>query len=151
MGPALHLRRLIDMVKKRIVLNALVLFALWPAVHHGLVRTRGLNPWKLFGWSMYCLPPKRRIGSIKVSTGGRPERRTLPPEIHKAYLAYRQNRAVLGRRVKPDRVAAMIFEEFPKIDRVDFEIEEISLNTATGRMESRQFLDTYHKPAPPDR
>ena len=45
----------------------------------------------------------------------------------------------------------MIFEEFPKIDRVDFEIEEISLNTATGRMESRQFLDTYHKPAPPDR
>lgn len=142
------------MLKKHIVLNALVLVALWPAVHHGLVRTRGLSPWKLFGWSMYCLPPKRLNGSIMISSGGRrgaASLERLPPGVREAYLAYLRNRRALGPLFKPDRVAAMMFESISDIDRIDFELEEISLDTATGRMESRQFRDTYRKPAPPDR
>lgn len=42
--------------KRRIVFVLLLAFALWPLVHHALVRSLDLNPWKYGGWAMYTVP-----------------------------------------------------------------------------------------------
>ncbi len=42
--------------KARVALALLLLFAAWPLAHRTLVVRHGINPWKLYGWAMYCMP-----------------------------------------------------------------------------------------------
>jgi len=43
-------------VKRRLVGLFLVAFALWPLLHFAATTRYGVDPWKLFGWAMYCVP-----------------------------------------------------------------------------------------------
>ena len=42
--------------KARIVGTLLVAIALWPLVHRQLVTRLDVDPWKLYGFAMYCTP-----------------------------------------------------------------------------------------------
>ena len=48
-------------LKRRLTAFFILAFALWPAVHYGLVLRFDVDPWKLFGWAMYSVP-----GSMKT-------------------------------------------------------------------------------------
>ena len=70
---------------KRVLLQAgLVAFALWPAVHIGLVKGYDLNPWKLAGWGMYSapqIPCHVRVSAFTPDEVGVYPLRTILPEV----------------------------------------------------------------------
>ena len=55
--------------KRRLVVFGLAAFTIWPLVHRGLVARYDTNPWRLFGWAMYCVPrPKLLPMAVVVYT-----------------------------------------------------------------------------------
>jgi len=51
--------------KQRVVKVGLVILAIWPLIHIGVVHSTGLSPWRGFGWAMYTVPV------LKVDVGVR--------------------------------------------------------------------------------
>ena len=42
--------------KQYVLAGLLLLLALWPLAHRALVVRYRVDPWRLFGWAMYCTP-----------------------------------------------------------------------------------------------
>ena len=60
--------------KRRIVFIGFVVVTIWPLVHHVIVRSLDMSPWKGFGWSMYCVPPRVTNTYVYSLDDGRPLR-----------------------------------------------------------------------------
>ena len=45
--------------RRKTIAGVVIFVLLWPAVHIGLVAHFRIDPWELFGWSMYALPAGR--------------------------------------------------------------------------------------------
>ena len=55
-----------------IIAIILIAFAIWPWIQYGLVRAYGVDPWKLMGFAMYCIPgPMKTVRVYEVSADGR--------------------------------------------------------------------------------
>ena len=59
--------------KARLVGGIVLLIALWPIAHRQLVTRLDVNPWKLYGFAMYCTPHEVVVDVIDRS-GDRPLR-----------------------------------------------------------------------------
>jgi hypothetical protein len=125
------------LAKRRVMFGAVVLLALWPFLHHGVVAYFELDPWLYFGVSMYTQPrPIVRTVDFQYSTAdGR--LRTLP--VHKfenprrAWFADRAEHvakrdAAMGRLHPIEDSAQRLFELLPrKIERLAFGFERMHL------------------------
>ena len=134
-------------MKRRILSVGLVLFALWPLAQHALVRSQGVDPWRLFGWAMYCVPgPMKTVRVVEVSRDGRfavldPQR--YDADDQSAVDVFRIRRQGLGRLESGDTLAASMLERHPDWDGVALPVLTLSLerDSAHTRIDIQQ--DTW--------
>ena len=95
-------------MKRRIVAGALLAFALWPALHRGLVASFDINPWKLGAWAMYSAP-RFSVGLGVYAREGeelvRLEEDRFGETFRESARRFRGARRNLGRFVLPDELA----------------------------------------------
>ena len=130
--------------KQRIVVAVLAVLAAWPPIHHVLVRTTELSPWKGAGWSMYCVPGRSvRIGVNSLDQGEALSLSgSLPAAFQRAHSDFVERRKALGRRAEPDGFARAVFDLFPQVDRIEIIVEQTGVDRASARVVS-EGVDRY--------
>lgn len=133
--------------KRHLVIGLLVAISLWPLAHHAIVRSTGLSPWKGFGWSMYCVPPRNVRAYVYAAGTDQP----LPLEIldpssqsavKAAYKRFSDMRAELGPSVTPDIFAVELLRRYRDVAAVDIYVEHRILGRSSARIE-RESFDRY--------
>ena len=132
--------------KQRIVLVFLAVIAIWPPVHHVLVRTTDLGPWKGAAWSMYCVPGRAiRIGIVSQKDD-RPlplgALAGLPPAFQLAHREFVDRRKALGGWAEPDELARAVFALFAEEDAIAIMVEQAGVERASAKLVAERF-DRY--------
>ena len=125
-------------LKRRLLFAWLVLFALWPLVHHGLVRTYDMSPWKLNGWAMYCrpsLPVTMTIalldGEEEIGVIGDQIPEPARVEVDRFQDRYPQ----LGDLAPPDAaLEAILTEAPPSADGAVISVQKLELSPESDRL-----------------
>lgn len=129
--------------KKRLGLVLLVAVALWPAVHYGLYRRYGIDPWKLCGFAMYTRPhAAHRLEVLEVRDGEARPLRVVSPTLAAEADRLGRRRGALGELGSPDRLARMILAELPDVGHVRLVLHRVDFDcrsTRLDRVESRSY------------
>lgn len=136
--------RLSSRAKARITGTLLLLAVVWPVFHRVLVLRYDVDPWKLFGFAMYCTPHSVAVDLIDRS-GPRPReilREELPLSLRDDYDRFVARRATLGALQSPDPFARKLLEAMPGIERLTLAATVWSLPFAGSELESRTAF--YH-------
>ena len=128
--------------KRAWVHGALILFALWPAVHMALVKRWGVNPWKLAGWGMYSAP--QIPAELRIQAGASPLEE-LPAELEATQYAFLRARLGLGDLARPKKLARALLDRDPAIDHVSIEVVQPVLNRRTGIIEEHRTTYAYRR------
>jgi hypothetical protein len=116
----------------------LVVFALlWPIAHAGMVARFGIDPWELFGWSMYATPPARVQIRVDVERGGETKPLRAMGNLRRQVRDFARRRTALGSLAPTESLARTILETDPTIDATTISIREIRLDPVTTRLVSR--------------
>jgi len=133
--------------KKRLVLVLLGIVLLWPLVHRALVAEYGLNPWKFFGFAMYCVPVVEPQVRLFVDYGERVEPLDASsPDFARLRLemaSFVHQRDLWGRVAEPDRVAAVVFELLTSAKAVEVEVIDPFFDTSSARIEVERLRYVY--------
>lgn len=136
--------------KKRLLAVGLVLFAIWPLVQHVLVMRYDVNPWKLAGWAMYCLPtPKPRLW---IHTLG-PQAteiswETESPELRDAVGRFGQRLWVFGGLAgTPARVAEMVLADRPEVAGIEVTATRLVFEPTTAVFRTQTRTWTFARDA----
>ena len=125
-------------MKRRLVIIALVAFAVWPLVQRGLVGAYDASPWKLYGWAMYTAPAWPVGVAILRVDGERltrvPDAR-LPERIRREMRRYAGRRRTLGRLASPDDLGGALFTAYPQWSAAVVVAEVRHLDRGTARVE----------------
>jgi len=135
-------------LRRSVVHAGLIVFALWPAVHIGLVKTWGVNPWKLAGWGMYSapqIPAELRISCFTPDEVGVYPLRVLAPELEATRHAFLRARLGLGSLARPTGLARALLDHYPAIDGVSIEVAQPVLNPRTGVIAERTTTYEYRR------
>ncbi len=131
--------------KQRIVIVFLAVIAVWPPVHHVLVRTTDLGPWKGAAWSMYCVPGRAiRIGIVSQKDD-RPlpgALADLPPAFQLARNEFIHRRRALGGWAEPDDLARAVFALFREEDAIAIIVMQAGVERASAKLVAERF-DRY--------
>ena len=130
--------------RKLAIVRALVIaLAVWPLVHHALVVGYGMNPWHLFGFSMYC-KPRAPIGVfLRDARGAEIPQNRLPPEINTAIATYAERRRVLGELARPDGLARDLFDSTPWLKNVQIAVVTYDFSASAARLEKKEYVYPY--------
>lgn len=133
--------------KRRIVLVGFAVVAIWPLVHHVIVRSLDMSPWKGFGWSMYCVPPRVTNTYLYSLDDGRSLRlgEVTPPQqqaLRRAADEFGKWRAEFGALVKPDAFGRVALDCYPNEQRIELVVEDIGVVRSSATFE-RQRVDHY--------
>jgi hypothetical protein len=131
---------------------ALVLFALWPLVHRGLVARYDLNPWKFMGFAMYCIPRVFPLVEVHAHYG---ERRApvaadsgqvseLPRELAR-FITFRQ---VWGDLLSPDRIGEVVGATLTRADQIEVVVTSGFVDRGSWRVAARTQSYFYQPPEP---
>jgi hypothetical protein len=134
--------------KARAVLAGLALLALWPAVHHALVRHADLHPWKLGGWSMYAVPispPRFELEGLLGTRRLPIDPAALPLELLRDFGRFTRWRLVFGRAVSPEPVARRILEAAPELDGLVVVVRHFVIERETARVRWREDRYLVHR------
>ena len=128
--------------KARIVGSALVLIALWPIAHRQLVTRFDVNPWKLYGFAMYCTPHYVVVDIVDRS-GGEPRRlepEAFPPRLRHAHERFSARRSTLGVLHAPDELASTVLETLPEVHAFSVAVRIFSLQWRDAEITHRTRL-----------
>jgi hypothetical protein len=131
--------------KARISGTLLLLLALWPLVHRQLVVRYEVDPWRLFGFAMYCTPHHLAVNLIDRS-GPQPReifRRDLPASLRPDYDRFVSRRKALGALESPDPLARELLAAMPELTRLTVATTVSSLPFAGSEIDSRTTLHHY--------
>ncbi|HJS73094.1 MAG TPA: hypothetical protein VJ921_02320 [Vicinamibacteria bacterium] len=128
--------------KARIALGGLAALLLWPPVHWRLVETHALDPWKFFGFAMYCRPsiPPSLDAWILVH-GRRVEypAQEWPADARLLLRRFLRDRQILGTWRSPNAVAHAILRARPDAEQVLLVVRHPRLESGTGLVGEREF------------
>jgi hypothetical protein len=150
--------------KRRVVGVVLALLVAWPGVHYWMVTVGHADPWRLFGWAMYCQP--RPAPRMFVAARERGDATPFDPDLdierdpHAIDLRELQRRA--GRELmteseyarrqlwgrfagRPDAVADRIFAMQPQVDRLRIGVRVPHIDPSTGRQAFRRSNFYYRR------
>ena len=123
--------------KRTLVFWLLVAFAIWPLVHHALVRTVGIDPWKYGGWSMYIVPQHPPLVDVAIETRAGwldvPIERLGEP-VQRYLVAFGGFRRIKREGLPPDGLAKLVFAERSDALRVRIRVRDFSLDPETARV-----------------
>lgn len=122
--------------KARIVGVLITAIAVWPLVHHGLVRLYDVNPWKLFGFAMYAVPHQTTILKIESNAGsGWTPFDSNNPQIQNTLRTYADRHSALGRLASPRKTAEFILHREPHLQAIRFSFEKRGISRTSARYE----------------
>jgi hypothetical protein len=132
--------------KARIVLAGLAALLFWLPVHWRLVESRALDPWKFFGFAMYCRPSIPPVLEAWILVEGR--RVAYPPAEWPAdgrlvLRGFLRDRQILGTWRPPNAVAHAIFRMRPDAEQVLLVVRHPRIERATGILGEREFRYGY--------
>ena len=133
--------------KRRIVLVGFVVVTIWPLVHHVIVRSLDMSPWKGFGWSMYCVPPRSANTYLYSLDDGRPLtlREVTPAQqqaLRRAADEFGKWRAEFGPLVEPDAFGQVALDCYPNEQGIELVVEHVAVARSSATFE-RQRVDRY--------
>jgi hypothetical protein len=135
--------------KARLVGSIVLAIALWPIAHRQLVVRMDVNPWKLFGFAMYCTPHDLVVDL--VDRGGAEPRRldpdAFPPALRESHQRFAARRSVLGRFVAPDALAADAFAALPELRALTVAVSVFSLEWGEASISRRTRLYAFERGA----
>lgn len=136
--------------KQRLVVAVLALLALWPLAHRTLVAQARVDPWRFFGWAMYCTP-KLPVMVQLIAEIGRARlplvAETLPRPTRRAVQTLGRQRALWGTFARADAVAARILADRPDLDAIEIVLRHWYLDPATGLIGEARFKYRYPRAA----
>lgn len=131
-------------LKRRWVIILLVLLTFWPLAHRVLVAKFNVNPWKLAGWAMFCVPnPKTKVRPYGISKDGTKGPFTATPEDIYEINIYNHRRGILGSLAPhPDEIAKRVLARHPELEGVGVNIYQyhVDLKTALLKWELEEGL-----------
>lgn len=126
--------------KQRLVVAALAVLAAWPPAHRALVWRYDLDPWRFFGWAMYCTPKlPAEVALFAIENGQRVpvELRSLSREQRRAIYSLRRRRSVWGTLASPARAGAALRAARPQADAVEVVVSKWYLDPTTASIATR--------------
>jgi hypothetical protein len=135
--------------KARLVLAGLIVLLSWPFAHYRLVQEYELDPWRFFGFAMYCRPTLPVEVTLEVQAGAdrlRLEEEDLPLDGRRVTAGFRRARTLLGRLHPPGSVAAWAFRTYPTAREVAVEVRRAVIDPATGRVAVEARPYRYRRP-----
>ncbi len=132
--------------KARIALAGLAALLIWPTVHWRLVESHALDPWKFFGFAMYCRPSLPPSLDAWILVDGR--RIEYPPRDWPAggtlfLQSFLHDRQILGTWRPPNAVAEAIFRMRPDAEQILLVVRHPRIERGTGLIEEREFRYGY--------
>ena len=126
----------------------LTAFALWPLLHHLVVKRYFVSPWRLFGWAMYCVPVYQpRVRFFTARDGQRLEiayPRASPDDV-RAYDRFLAHRAQLGMLVEPDDLGRIFFRHYPELDQVTVHVTQPVYHYDSDRIREAFFEYSFER------
>ncbi len=133
--------------KARIVGSVLLLIALWPIAHRQLVARFDINPWKLYGFAMYCTP-HHVVVDIVDRSGSEPRRlepEAFPPRLRHAHERFSARRSTLGVLHEPDELARAVLETLPEVRAFSVAVRIFSLQWRDAEITHRTRLHAFDR------
>lgn len=130
--------------KHAVCAGLVVAWLSWPFAHFVLARDYDINPWKLFGFGMYCTPHEVEIVLVD-RTAPVPrviDRRALPAGVRGAYDAFYQRRQTLGQLQSARTLVDLTFASDPRITKLDVQVAVSQLEGPSASIMKR--TRTYH-------
>jgi hypothetical protein len=136
--------------KARLCGALLALVALWPLLHRPLVVIADVDPWKLFGFAMYCTPHHVSVDLIDRSRAPAREIRgdELPPALRTDLQRFSARRETLGRLASPDPLGRDVLAALPGVERLTIAITVTRLAFAGSELASHTRLHGYDRGDP---
>ena len=144
-------------IRGRIAVGLLLVLAVWPGLHHVLVRSVEIDPWAFFGWSMYAVPNHRTnvlVGRVELDSGsemqaGSVDSNAISPRAYRAMRVYAERRERWGRLLPPDALAAEIFAGQPDLPGVVVRVRRWVIDRDSALIAPRDVDYTYARPGLP--
>lgn len=127
---------------------ALAILTVWPLIHYVVGQIGSFNPWKGFGWAMYCVPPWHFEVKVKqIHPSQRPQLgQKCAQLLQLVQREFLQKRGTLGPLAKPDRVAAMIFDMGSNVQTIDIHVLKGRVDRKTAMyVEEWSYIYRYHR------
>ena len=134
-------------MKRRAVVALLLLFAAWPLAHAVLTTQYGVDPWKLFGFSMYAVPgPMRTVRVFELQRGAAPrglDYRRYEEPVQRAVDHFRERRRALGELHPMSALAEAMLDLHPTWEGVGVAVISLELDPETARLASSQVEEAF--------
>ncbi|MCH7709712.1 MAG: hypothetical protein IH884_14590 [Myxococcales bacterium] len=134
-------------MKRRALSLFLILFAVWPLIQYGLVRAYDVDPWKLMGFAMYCVPgPMKTVRVYEISSDG--SQRMLDfmaynDQEQRIVDRFRELRRALGDLQPSDELAEAMLALHPDFEGVVVSVLSLKLDPESARLEPEVKTDTH--------
>ena len=126
-------------IKKYSIVLLLLALLTWGLCHPVIVYFYDMNPWKLFGMAMYCVP-QSQLSAIHFADTSSGERRLIPfpdkvsEQKRAKQLKYLSLRRHTGSLLAPDVLAEHSFELRPDLTRLEIVIVFWAYSLEESRM-----------------
>ncbi len=118
-------------LRRRAMLSILVAAAIWPLVHHMLVLRYDVDPWELFGWSMYAVPAARVAVAIDLERGDEVEPLRPLGDLFARVRAFARRRSALGTLASSESLARELLADDAQLDAVVVTTRSLELDPQT--------------------
>jgi hypothetical protein len=136
--------------KTSIAALGLAALVAWPPMHFRLVERYNLNPWKFFGFAMYCVPTLPVQLDIRlVEEGSEIQVRDVPAPLRAICRRFAIDRSVLGTFRDPRPIARWILRARPSAEAVRIDVLHSRLDPATDRIVEARDPREYRRVARP--
>ncbi len=125
--------------KRRLVMVALILLAIWPGAHYAIVQATDMSPWKGFGWAMYTrpsFPGTTRLTALDQESGqlATLNLRDLGPLSAREFTRFHARWRRLGRLADPTAAARRLLVERPTT-------RSLTVASTTQQLDERGYVE----------
>lgn len=136
-----------SLIQRKVLAIILMMISVWPAYHYYLVHNFDLNPWKMFGFAMYCTTRAYQFEKYDT-TGGRIRpinEELLTKSTVNSIERYALLRKDLGQLYEPDGIVKQMFDELPRTRAMAIIISTLWLDGSTGKIKKKYRVYRYAK------
>ncbi len=129
----------------------LAAFAIWPLLHHVVAKRYFVNPWRLFGWAMYCVPVYQPQVRFFTTRDGQLLEIAYPRVSSDNALAYDRflrQRPQLGTLAEPGALGRVFFRQYPQLDQVTVQVTQPVYHYDTDRIREAYFEYGFERVRP---
>ncbi len=135
--------------KQRLVVAVLAVLAAWPLAHRALVTRYDLDPWRFFGWAMYCTPKlPADVSLFTIENGVRipVSFDDLTPAQRRSVDALRARRVLWGTLASPSRAGAAVLAARPNADVAEVVVSKWYLDPTTATIATHDERYQFTRP-----